>query len=130
MANPNIVNVTSIYGETMGEALSTTLNTTIITVEDDVILKVNLITCANWHASNDSAVTVSVNKAAFTPAGIGAAQDNAAVFDLCKALIVPATDQLVVLPAPIYLMEGDEIVAGATVATIDILISYEVINDA
>ena len=130
MANPNIVNVTSIYGELMGEALTTNLSTVIMTAEADVLLKVNSITVANWHASNDTAVTVSINKIAFTPAGIAASQDNAAVFDLCQALIVPATDQLQVLEQSIYLMTGDSIFAGATVATADILVSYEVINDA
>ena len=32
MANPNIVNVTSIYGESIGEALTTTVTTDIMTV--------------------------------------------------------------------------------------------------
>ena len=130
MANTNIVSVTSIYGESMGEALSTNLSTVIMTANANVLLKVNSITVANWHASNATAVTVSISKAAFTPAGIGASEDNAAVFDLCQALSVPATDQLQVLEQPIYLMETDAIHAGATNATADIIVSYEVINDA
>ena len=130
MANPNIVSVSSIYGESMGEALTTDVNVVIITAAADVLLKINSITCANWHATTSSAVTVSVDKIAFTPAGISAAQDNAAVFDLCQATVVPATDTLQVLDFPFYLMTGDSIHAGATAATVDILISYEVINDA
>ena len=130
MANPNIVNVTSIYGESMGEALTTTLSTVIFAVEANALLKINSITCANWHASTASAVTVSVQKNGYTSAGIGSAEDNAAVFDLCQALSVPATDQLQVIDSPIYLMEEDELHAGATAATVDIFVSYEVINDA
>ena len=42
MANPNIVNVTSIYGESLGEALSTTLDTAIITVASNKLLKINI----------------------------------------------------------------------------------------
>ena len=130
MANPNIVSVTSIYGESMGEALTTNLSTVIFAVEANALLKINSITVANFHASTATAVTVSVNKNGFTSAGIGSAEDNAAVFDLCQALSVPATDQLQVLEQPIYLMETDAIHAGATNATADIIVSYEVINDA
>ena len=37
MANPNIVNVTSIYGESIAQAMTTTLTTVIKTVSADVI---------------------------------------------------------------------------------------------
>ena len=41
MANPNIVSVTSIYGESMGEALTTTVGTDIMTVASNKLVKVN-----------------------------------------------------------------------------------------
>ena len=51
MANPNIVNVTSIYGGNAGWNLSATTTTTLLTVAADVIVKVNAITCANVDLS-------------------------------------------------------------------------------
>ena len=44
MANPNIVSVTSIKGESVGFALSATTTTTLLTVASDKIVKVNRIT--------------------------------------------------------------------------------------
>ena len=129
MANPNIVSVSSIYGESQGAVLSTNLSTIIHTVIADKLVKLNSITIANWHATTSVAVTVSISKADFTSVGDSVA-DAAATYDLCQATVVAATDVLQVLDFPIYLMEGDNIRAGATVATCDIIWSYEVINDA
>ena len=130
MANPNIVAVTSIYGESIGEALTTTVTTDIMTVASDKLLKINYIQVANDHASTPVVVTVAVNKAGFTSDGIGSGEDNAAVFLLCGTMDLPADDTLVVVDKPIYLMEGDVLEAGANPATADIFISYEVIDDA
>ena len=130
MANPNIVNVTSIYGESIAQAMTTTLTTVIMTVSADVILKVNSISATNTHASNATDFTLTVTKAGFTSAGIGASEDNAGTFALASTMNLPADDSLVLVDKPIYLMEGDVLEGGASVATADIFISYEVINDA
>ena len=130
MANPNIVSVSSIYGESIGEALTTTVGTDIMTVASNKLVKINYISVANDHASTPVVVTVAVNKAGFTSDGIGSGEDNAAVFLLCGTMDLPADDTLVVLDKPIYLMEGDVLEAGANPATADIFISYEVIDDA
>jgi hypothetical protein len=130
MANPNIVSVTSIYGESIGEALTTTVGTDIMTVASDKLVKINYISVTNDHASTPVVVTVGVNKAGFTSDGIGSGEDNAAVFLLCATMNLPADDTLVVVDKPIYLMEGDVLEAGANPATADIFISYEVIDDA
>jgi hypothetical protein len=129
MANPNIVSVSSIYGESVGEALGA-VGTDIMTVAGNKLLKVNYVTVANTHASTACDVTVSIVKAGFTSGGIGAAEDNAGTFKLCSTLSCPADDVLVLLESPIYLMEGDVLEAGAAPATADIFISYEVIDDA
>ena len=42
MANPNIVSVSSIYGESIGEALTTTVGTDILTVATNKILIINI----------------------------------------------------------------------------------------
>ena len=130
MANPNIVSVASIYGESIGEALTTTVTTDIMTVASNKLVKINYIQVANDHATTAVAVTIAIVKADFTSAGIGSGEDNAAVFLLAATMDLPADDTLVVLDKPIYLMEGDVLEAGANPATADIFISYEVIDDA
>ena len=130
MGNPNIVAVTSIYGESIGEALTTTVTTDIMTVASNKLLKINYIQVANDAASALTVVTVAIVKAGFTSDGIGSGEDNAATIYLCSTITLPADDVLVVLDKPIYLMEGDVLEGGANPATADIFISYEVIDDA
>ena len=130
MANPNIVNVSSIHGESIGEALTTTVGTDIMTVTASKLVKINFISVTNTHASTAVDVTVKVVKAGFTSAGIGATEDNAGTFALASTVNLPADDVLIIVDKPIYLMEGDVLEGGASVATADIFISYEVIDDA
>ena len=130
MANPNIVSVSSIYGESIGEALTTTVTTDIMTVAAEKLLKINYIQVANDHATTATVVTVAIVKANFTSAGIGSGEDNAATIYLASTINLPADDILVILDKPIYLMEGDVLEGGANPATADIFISYEVIDDA
>ena len=130
MANPNIVSVSSIYGESVGESLTTTTTTDILTVASNKLLKINFISVCNTHASTATDVTVSVVKTDFTSDGVGSSEDNAGTFELCSTLNCPADDVLIVLDKPIYLMEGDILEGGANPATADIFISYEVIDDA
>ena len=130
MANPNILNLTSVYGESIGEALTTTVTTDIMTVASNKLLKVNYISVANDHASTTTVVTVAIVKAGFTSDGIGSGEDNAATIYLASTVSCPADDVLIILDKPIYLMEGDVLEGGANPATADIFISYEVIDDA
>ena len=130
MANPNIVSVTSIYGESIGEALTTTVTTDIMTVASSALVKINFISVTNTHATTAVDVTVKVVKAGFTSTGIGASEDNAGTFALASTVNLPADDVLIVVDKPVYLMEGDVLEGGASVATADIFVSYEVINDA
>ena len=130
MANPNIVSVASIYGESLGEALTTDVTTVIMTVSSGKLLKINYIQVANDHSTIAIDVTVAITKADFTSAGVASGDDNAAIIFLASTINCPADDVLVVLDKPIYLMEGDNLEAGANPATGDIFISYEVINDA
>ena len=70
MANPNIVSVTSIKGESVGFNLSATTTTTLMTVASNKVVKINRITVANVDGTNAADVTVSITKANFTPDGI------------------------------------------------------------
>ena len=130
MANPNIVSVSSIYGESIGEALPTTVTTDIMTVAANKLVKINYISVTNTHATTAVDVTVKIVKAGFTSAGIGSGEDNAGTFALASTINLPADDVLVVIDKPIYLMETDVLEGGASVATADIFISYEVLDDA
>jgi len=122
MAAPNIVNVSSIYGKTMGAALSTTTTTDILTCASDKVLKVNSIIVSNVDGTNNADVTVYFYDCSAT-----------ARYALAYTVTVPADSTLVVLgkDSPIYLEESDQIEAGASaVSDLEIIISYEELDDA
>ena len=130
MANPNIVSVTSIKGESVGFNLSATTTTTLMTVASNKVVKVNRITVANVDGTNAADVTVSITKANFTPDGISNF-DTSGTFFIAKTISVPADSTLVLLDTPIYLMEGDVLKGGAGAASdLDLFVSYESIDDA
>lgn len=122
MAAPNIVGVTSIYGKTMGAALSTTTTTDILTCAADKVLKINSIIISNVDGTNSASATVYFY------------DDSAATrYALAYTILVPADTTLVVLgkDAPIYLEESDQIEAGASATgDLQIIISYEELDDA
>ena len=125
MANPNIVNVTSIYGKVDGHALTTDAisdpNSAVITGGADQLYKINSIIVANVDGTNAVDIDVALNLA------------SDARFYLAKTVTVPAKSTLVVLgkDSPIYLEEGDELEARAGVASdAELIVSYEILNDA
>jgi hypothetical protein len=130
MANPDIVDVATINAESVAFTLTATTTTTLLTVSADVVLKINSIHAANDDGTNDATIDLSVVKANFTSAGVSDF-DTSGTFVIAKTIPVPADTALSVLDKPIYLMESDVLKGGASAANdIDILISYEVINDA
>ena len=131
MANPNIVNVTSIVGGNLGFNLSNTLTATLATVAADKIVKINRITVANVDGTNAADVDLFVDGLTTAGAtGISATGADATVY-LAKTVSVPADATLVLVDTPIYLMEGDILKGGASAAgDLDLFVSYEVINDA
>ena len=129
MANPNIVNVATINGESVGYNLTSTTTTTLLTVSSNKLLKVNRITCANVDGTNAADVSLSVEKQNFTSAGV-TNFDTSGTFFLAKTVSVPADATLVILDTPIYLMEGDILKGGANAASdLDLFVSYEVIDE-
>ena len=122
MTAPNLVNVTSIYGKTMGAALDTTVTTDILTCPSDKVLKINSIIVSNVDGSNSADGTVNF-------------YDNSASarYAICNTVAVPADSTLVVIgkDSPIYLEESDQIEAGASATgDLQIIISYEELDDA
>jgi len=121
MANPNIVNVTSITGEVDQFELTTTLSTALVTAAADKVYKINSINVANVDGTNDAAVTIGIIKS-------GGSQIN-----IASTITVPADATLVVVDKNngFYLEEGDAIVGGASAnGDLTATISYEVIDDA
>ena len=130
MANPNIVAVSSIYGESVGWNLTNTLTTTLFTVAADKLIKINRMTVANVDGSAAADVTVFIDTSAQTSSGATVASGAADVY-LAKTISVPADASLVLSDTPIYLREGDILKGGASASgDLDLFVSYEVINDA
>jgi hypothetical protein len=124
MANPNIVNVTSILGETTYAALTTTLTTVLLanSAASGKVYKINSIMVANVDGTNAADVTVDIN----TAAGGGGTS-----YALAATISVPAdaTLNLVDKNSSFYLMEDKSILGGASAnGDLEIIISYEIIN--
>ena len=103
MANPNIVNVTSIYGGNASWNLSNTLTATLLTVSAEVLVKVNSIICANVDGTNDAQLNLYIDGVGTTVTGVSGTSLATAIY-LAKTVNVPADDILVVIDKPIYLM--------------------------
>ena len=125
MANPNIVNVTSIYGKVDGHALTTDAisdsGSNVITCGSEQLYKINSIIVSNVDGTNSCTIDVAVNLS------------SDARFYLAKSVTLPAATTLVVVgkDSPIYLEEGDELEAKASAASdAELVVSYEILNDA
>ena len=120
MANPNIVNISTINGKTHGQALTTSAANVVINPSgSNKIFKINSIVCANIDGANDADASVSVYK------------NQANEFFLVKTVNVPKDATLVVLSRDtgIYLEENDSIRGLASAnSDIDIVVAYEEIS--
>ena len=134
MANPNIVSVTSIYGGNAGWNLSNTLTTTLMSVDADKIVKINNIICSNVDGTNAATLNLYIDGMGTGTNGgadgVTTTGANATIY-LAKTVSIPADATLVILNAPIYLMENDILKGGASAASdLDLFVSFEVIDDA
>ena len=130
MANPNIVNVSSIVGGTAAWALTNTVTTVLMTAAADVIVKINSIICTNIHASNAATVSVGIYGLGAGATGL-TLNGNLADVRIANLMNVPQGDSLVIIDKPIYMMEGDILKGGASASSVlELFASYEVINDA
>ena len=122
MAAPNLVNVTSILGKTVGGNLNTTLTTALLAngASSNKLLKVNSVIVANDDGSNSADVTISWH-------------EGSNDYYIAKTVAVPADSTLVVVgkDSPIYLEENHTIRGGASHnSRLDYIISYEELDDA
>ena len=129
MANPNIVNVATINGGSLGFHLTTTAATALITATAEYIIKINSILVANVDGTNAATCDVRVVKLNVTPLGITNV-DTSGTFYLAKTVNVPADDVLVLIDTPFYLMATDVLqIRGSAASDLDAFISYDVIID-
>lgn len=120
MANPNIVNVTSIIGKTSGTTLGTSLATVLTNAASSgKIYKINSVIASN----KSSAATVAVD--------VGWTDSDDVTFYFIKNLDIPPDASLITLDKnnQIYVEENRKISAKASGAgSVDLIISYEEIS--
>ena len=121
MANPNIVNVTEIYGKTV-TGYASTINSYPLEnpVSSGKVFKVNSIIIANVDGTNSADITCELNDLSL----------EQTVF-LAKTITVPADATLIVLSkdTSIYLEEGDTLSISASAnGDLSYIISYEEIG--
>ena len=120
MAEPNIVNVTSIYGKTNGLNVSSGASTLLLGSNTNHVRKINSI-----YVSNTSATTTSVN--------VNTERGGVSYY-LAYEIDIPPKTTLVVTDnkASFYLTETDSLKAQVLTSgnTISTLVSYDEIDDA
>ena len=122
--------VSSILAGNAGWNLSSTLTATLMTVDAHKTVKLNSIICSNVDGTNAATLNLYVDGMGSGADGVTTTGADAAVY-LAKTVSIPADATLVVLNAPIYLMEGDILKGGASAASdLDLFVSYEIIDDA
>ena len=131
MANPNIVNVTSILGTTT--YLTPSATTAVVLVPNaaasGTVFKINQIVAANVNGT--SAVDTTVSIYSNGAVAQGSAPSGGTAYPIVSTVSVPADASLIVTDktTAIYLMEGTSItVTSGTASGITYSISYEVIS--
>ena len=124
MANPNIVNVAAIYGNSLQTSLTTTSATSLVSnaASSGKVYKINSITVANVDGTNAADITINV----YSQAALGGT-----AFPIVSTVSVPADATLIVTDktTSFYLLENQSI--GATAGTASDLVvnaSWEEIN--
>jgi hypothetical protein len=131
MANPNIVNVTTIYGKTT--YLTPSVTTAVVLLPNAAssgkVLKINQIVAANVNGS--AAVDTTVSIYSNGAVAQGSAPSGGTAYPIVSTVSVPADASLIVTDktTAIYLEEGTSIsVTSGTASGITYSISYEDIS--
>jgi len=106
MANPNIVNVSAIYGQTNGMAVTTSMTALVSNSSSSgKIYKINSLVVSNIDGTNTADVTVEVYK------------NQSTSMPLAMTIAVPADASLVVISkdTSVYLNENDSLRLAASV---------------
>lgn len=118
MANPNIVNVTSILGESVGSIATTSFANLIANASSsNNIYKINSVVATNTNIAID--VDVSIN---FVRGGTS--------YAVASNITIPSSTTLIAISKDhgIYLREGDSLQVKAGTIDIHFVCSYEVIS--
>jgi hypothetical protein len=131
VANPNIVNVTSILGTTTYLTPSVTSAVVLIpnAAASGTVFKINQIVAANVNGT--SAVDTTVSIYSNGAVAQGSAPSGGTAYPIVSTVSVPADASLIIVDktTAIYLMEGTSIsVTSGTASGITYTISYEVIT--
>ena len=131
MANPNIVNVTAIYGTTTYYTPSGTSAVVLLnnTASSGKVYKIDQITCANVNGS--SAVNATVSIYSNGAVSQGSAPSGGTAYPLISTVSVPANASIIAIDksTSFYLMEGQSVtVTSGTASGITYVISYEDIS--
>ena len=86
MANPNLINVTSVLGANAGFNLTNTATATLITVASDKLVKINRISCANVDGTNAADVDLFVDGMGSGSTGVTTTGADATVY-LAKTVL-------------------------------------------
>lgn len=128
MANPNIVNVTSILGTTTYYTPSGTSAVVLVpnAASSGLVFKINQIVCANVNGSSAVNATVSI----YTNGAVaqGGSPSGGTAYPVISTVSVPASASVIAVDktTAIYLMEGTSItVTSGTASGITYSISYE-----
>lgn len=124
MANPNIVNVTAIYGKSAVVDLTTTNATAVVsnTAASGKVFKINSLIVSNVDGTNAADITINY----YSQDDIGGTATQ-----IVSTVSVPADSSLVVIDknTSIYLEEDKSIGATAGSASdLKVLVSYEEIS--
>lgn len=128
MANPNIVNVTTLTGNTTYLTPSGTTAVVLLpnAASSGLVYKINQIVCANVNGSSAVNATVAV----YTNGAVaqGSAPSGGTAYPIISTISVPASASLIAVDKTtgLYLMEGTSItVTSGTASGITYTISYE-----
>ena len=131
MANPNIVNVATIYGITTFLTPQSTSAVVLLpnAASSNTVFKINQIVAANINGTSAVDATVSI----YTNGAVAqnSAPSSGTAFPIASTISVPADASLIVVDkaTAIYLMENQSIaVTSGTAAGITYSVSYEVIS--
>ena len=125
MANPNIANVTSIYGKTVFDADIATTKSAILTnaASSDKLFKVNSLIISNIDGAAGADITATIENAA----------GNSVNSTIAKTIAVPADATLVLISkdTSIYLQEDMSIhLVSSAAGDLAAVCSYDIIDDA
>ena len=131
MANPNIVNVTSITGNTTYLTPSGTSAVVLLpnAASSNNVFRIDQIVVANVSGTSAANATVSI----YTNGAVaqGSAPSGGTAFPVASTISVPANASLIVVDktTAIYLQEGTSItVTSGTANALTFSVSYEIIT--